>query len=1119
MTSYAKPEVASLIRALDGETSSQREHVLRLYEDEESLYKTVADVIAEGLAKSQPCLLVARQEHLTGITGELRRRGHDCEALERDRRLAKVDAEDTLRKIAPRADLDVEMCFQVVGDLIAGVAGPGDGSAVVYGEMVDLLWKSGKPQAAIRLEQIWNDLRKKYRFRLLCGYAAEMFGSEDRALLELVCNEHSLCLPSGSYLSADERSRLRQVVLLEQRARELEAEVQRRRSATEELARFNRAAVGRELRILELKNEVNELCSLLGQAPRYSSTHEPQSEEVSSSPLPAPVPGVDIAPLESILLTELHKRPRRQPRYEAEHRALMELIQALANSPRTILQVLADKVLEVLNAGSAGLSLLTDTGDRFYWAAIAGMWKPHLGGGTPRNFGPCGDVLDCERPLLFTHWELRYPYLRDATPLAEEGLLVPFFVRGKAVGTVWAIAHGPDRQFDAEDLRLLENLGRFASAAYEAVQALGVFDQRKAALSLLEDSRRMQQELQEKERQLESITANMAAAVSRCSRDFKYLWVSKGYAGLLGSSPEQIAGRAIRDVIGDQGFEDIRPYMERVLSGERVEYTTHVNFLGPGKRWIRAIYVPTYSEDGRVDGWIAVVTDVTEERHIIEKLRDQTQLLDLTQDAILSMRWDGTIEFWNRGAEERYGWPREEALGQVVHDLLRTQFPEPLPEIKRKLEQDGYWQGEVVHRKRDGTKIDVASRWAMRRDLEERPSGYLELTTDITQRKQAEEQLRQSQRLESLGVLAGGIAHDFNNLLVGILGNASLAMDVLGDDTPVKQMLEDLTGASERAAALTRQLLAYAGKEHLTTRPIELSGLVRELTGLLRASVPKNVHLALDLPAGLPYIEGDPTQLQQVIMNLVINAAEAIPEGVHGTVTAATACRKPTASEQLGAIIPFDSIDQTYVALTIADTGSGIPPEVRPRIFDPFFTTKFTGRGLGLSAVLGIVKAHGGLISLQSAAGSGTTFTVLLPVPAETAPPEVAAVRSSGHSVGTILVVDDERTVRAVAERALHHSGYEVLLAENGREAINLVATHPDIAAVVLDLAMPVMTGDQALPALRELRPALPIILSSGYSESEARRRFANAGITAFLQKPYKAATLADVVSACLQQE
>ncbi len=254
-----------------------------------------------------------------------------------------------------------------------------------------------------------------------------------------------------------------------------------------ELSRFNQAAVGREMRIIELKHENNKLRERLGESTRYPL----QFDEVPLPCKPASEPeeGEGLVPLKAILRTEeLRHRPARPPDYEVETQALSALVQVLADSPRTILQTLVDKVVEVLRAGSAGLSLLTRDGQRFYWAAIAGDWSPHLGGGTPRGFGPCGDVLDRDTPMLFTRWERRYPYLASATPLAEEGLLVPFHVKGQAVGTIWAIAHNTVRKFDSEDLRLLESLGRFASAAYTAVESLHAFDDRRAALSLLEDA-------------------------------------------------------------------------------------------------------------------------------------------------------------------------------------------------------------------------------------------------------------------------------------------------------------------------------------------------------------------------------------------------------------------------------------------------------------------------------------------------------------------------------------------------------------------------------------------------------------------------------------------------------
>jgi PAS domain S-box-containing protein len=522
-----------------------------------------------------------------------------------------------------------------------------------------------------------------------------------------------------------------------------------------------------------------------------------------------------------------------------------------------------------------------------------------------------------------------------------------------------------------------------------------------------------------------------------------------------------------------------------------------------------------------------VAFDITEQRRAEEALRktaqelhEQAQLLDLTQDAILALRLDGTIEFWNRGAEECYGWRREEAIGQNAHELLRTEFPEPFAAIHEKLATEGHWQGELLHTRRNGNKIYVASRWTARRGAGEQPSGYLEITSDLTERKRVEEQLRQMQRVESLGILAGGIAHDFNNLLVGILGNASLALDIMGRSTPVRKMLEDLITAGERAADLTRQLLAYAGKEQLATQSVNLSAVVMDLAGLLRASIPKTVCLTLDVQEPIPYVNADQTQLQQVVMNLVINASEAIPQDTSGTVTITTTVRKSNADDRKYAVMPLPSVDENYVVLTVADTGQGMTPEVQSRIFDPFYTTKSTGRGLGLSAVLGIVNAHQGSITLKTAPGAGTSFALLLP-PSRSAV-AVSRPRRRSHppnGSGTVLVVDDEPAVLAVSQRTLEQHGYQVLLAEDGQQAIHMLRTHPEIVAIVLDLAMPVMTGDQAAPHLHNLSPTVPIILSSGYPEAEARKRFARPGVASFLQKPYQAATLVEKLSAVLSSQ
>ena len=267
-------------------------------------------------------------------------------------------------------------------------------------------------------------------------------------------------------------------------------------------------------------------------------------------------------------------------------------------------------------------------------------------------------------------------------------------------------------------------------------------------------------------------------------------------------------------------------------------------------------------------------------RESAESLREQAQLLDMAHDGILSLDWNGTICFWSLGAERMYGWTREEALGQISHDLLKTEFPESLAGIEDKVATAGRWEGELVHAHKNGSKLRVSSRWAIRRARNGEASGVLEINTDITERRRIEEQLRHTAKLESLGVLAGGVAHDFNNLLTGILGNSSLALDNVGPSNPNRPLLEEVMRAAERAADLTRQLLAYAGKGRFVMRTLDLSDLVREIAGLVQSSLPKQAQLRLQLADDLPGIDADPGQLQQIVMNLVINGAEAIgPEG------------------------------------------------------------------------------------------------------------------------------------------------------------------------------------------------------------------------------------------------
>jgi CheY-like chemotaxis protein len=380
--------------------------------------------------------------------------------------------------------------------------------------------------------------------------------------------------------------------------------------------------------------------------------------------------------------------------------------------------------------------------------------------------------------------------------------------------------------------------------------------------------------------------------------------------------------------------------------------------------------------------------------------------------------------------------------------------------------------------------------------------------------------MQHAQKLESLGVLAGGIAHDFNNLLVGMLGNASLALLDTPLASPARGPVEDIERAAQRAAELTRQLLAYSGKGRFVIEPIDVSRLVEEMTSLLRAALSKKAELILELPTALPAIEADATQLRQVVMNLLTNASDAIGEAV-GTIAIRTGVQQVEATYRATLLNGEAITDGAYVFVDVADTGAGMDGATIARIFDPFFTTKFTGRGLGLAATLGIVRGHRGAIKVYSEPGRGTTFRLLFPAsrehPVEAAPPAPTAELPRGT---TVLVVDDEAAVRAVARAMLERRGFRVLLAEDGEQAVSQFAgAAGTIDIVLLDLTMPRLDGEQTFRALRTIAPNVRVVLMSGYNQQDVTNQFVGKGLAGFIQKPFRASELYEAIARVVRRD
>jgi len=515
----------------------------------------------------------------------------------------------------------------------------------------------------------------------------------------------------------------------------------------------------------------------------------------------------------------------------------------------------------------------------------------------------------------------------------------------------------------------------------------------------------------------------------------------------------------------------------------------------------------------------ALVEELVQER--TRQLREsETRLQDIMDHSptlIFLKDLDGRYLLCNRAFSDFCGRPPEEIIGRRDEDIF---FPEAARVVRendiRVLQANTPMEFEESRQDPTDRRLFIAHKFPLH-DQQGRAYALCGIATDITDRKAAEEQrmalerkLLEAQKLESLGVLAGGIAHDFNNILTSILGNTSLAALDLPEGHKVRRQLTQIERASQRAADLCAQMLAYAGRATFLMAPLDLSRLVQDTAALLEVSVGRRVQLDLRLAADLPAVMGDATQLRQIVMNLVINAADAMGERTDGQVIVRTFSEDVARDAFAGAIQSPQLPAGQYVGLVVADNGCGIKPEVLGRIFEPFFTTKFHGRGLGLAAVLGIVQSHDGALFVQSRPGEGTLFRLFLPATASSAPAAAPAAPSTRSSLqGTVLVVDDEEPVRTVADAALTQLGLTVRTASDGIAALDSLRSAPgSIDLVLLDLTMPGISGDEILRQLRQIRPDLRVIIMSGYSEGETMQRCASLGVTGFLPKPFTVTTL-----------
>lgn len=513
---------------------------------------------------------------------------------------------------------------------------------------------------------------------------------------------------------------------------------------------------------------------------------------------------------------------------------------------------------------------------------------------------------------------------------------------------------------------------------------------------------------------------------------------------------------------------------------------------------------------------IGFVLDLTSYKQAENKIREQAALLDITPDAVLVKDLDNTIRYWSRGAERLYGWTSQEALGRNVNQLLY--LPGLLSQLQAPmsgLTKADTWQGELYQTNHQGQEIIVASRWTLMRDAQGEPQAILTVNTDITEKKQLENQFLRTQRLESLGTLAGGIAHDLNNILTPILATAQLLQFKFSNtDEQNQHLFKIIETSTRRGAALVKQVLQFARGVEGKRATVQITHLISEVKQIAEKTFPKSVQLFTDVDPALWPVTGDATHLHQVLINLVVNARDAMATGGRLTISA-----KNLVVDEHYARKNIDALPGPHICITVTDTGTGMLPEVADRMFEPFFTTKEfgSGTGLGLSTVRGIIKSHNGFVDVFSKVGEGTVFKVFLPAV------EAPIVSLSGcteiekGNAELVLVIDDEATVLETTKLALEAFNYKVLTAKDGVEAIALCNRYKDkIDIALVDMMMPSMDGLTTIGALQVIHPNLKTIVVSGFLSDEQLKL--SSSRHHFIAKPYTTKELLQTLQGALRQ-
>jgi PAS domain S-box-containing protein len=591
-----------------------------------------------------------------------------------------------------------------------------------------------------------------------------------------------------------------------------------------------------------------------------------------------------------------------------------------------------------------------------------------------------------------------------------------------------------------------------------------------------------------------------------------YIDANKSICRMLGYNREELIGRSGSDIDAQSEAPKISVVLNEIKEASLHHHEREIRRKDGSLFPAEVIVTPM--PDGNLLG---MIRDTSERKRAEEQIAEQATFLDKAQDAIFVRDLEGKMLFWNKGAERMYGWTRKEVVSRKMDELLYT-HPKELKEAYRVTMSRGDWHGELQHLTKDGDELMIESRWTLIRDNEGLAKSVLAINTDITEKKMIEAQFMRAQRMESIGTLAGGIAHDLNNILAPIMMSIGLLKKTSSDPMSTK-ILETIEVSAKRGADIVRQVLSFARGLEGERIEVQLKHLLSEIQSIIKDTFPKDIRMEFSIPNDIWTILGDPTQVHQILLNLCVNARDAMPNG--GSLSVKV---ENCVLDEHYAAMNLQAQAGRYVQISVADTGTGIPPNLLDKIFEPFFTTKAInkGTGLGLSTVMAIVKSHGGLINVYSEPNKGTTFKVYLPAMEMSSEARKEQLEQASLPRGNgevVLLVDDEASILTITTQTLLAFGYNVLAATDGAEAVAVYAERKnDIAVVLTDMAMPIMDGAATIRALTKMNPKLKIIAASGLHANADMTKASGVGIKHFLTKPYTAETLLKAMRTILDE-